>query len=362
MENVLNEQLKTMRRRRLYDGSQTIRDMSGEVLLEGRVDPSLYYEKFGIPETFLNDKTVLVLGCGAGAVCFDMVRRGAAKVYGIEKDPQLIEGHGEICEIIKPLSPILVIKANFNNVATMTMSLTEVENFPAKFDYVFCLTLLENVQYPANLVKWIGGVTSECAYFEVIDGKQNETLVNGPVNSWRPTKDAFTRVMKKLGGFGEVSYVGEGKAKGRNLYVATRPSDVSPVVNIKIEAEKKIEPVKPYVAAPAPAIETRIETMVRSGATFAHLETKDGVIREASRKYDVAREKKIDAVVLPGMDDPLTDVADIAHTEQLGDVFTGEELAQEIEDYSDLSLSEGEAVAVVNDIQPRKKLKKRGDK
>lgn len=358
MEEVLKEQLKVMRRRRLYDGAQTIRDMDGNVLLEGRVDPSDYYAKFGVPAD-LSGKTVLVLGCGAGAVCFDMVWRGASKVYGIEKDPQLIEGHAEICEIIKPSSPILVIKADLNNVEIMTVGGRSAEDFPLKFDYVFCLTLLENVQFPAQLMKWIGGVTAECAYFEIIDGKQKDPPGKGPVNSWRPVKDVFVGVAKDLGGFGEVVDVGEGKAKGRSLYVASVPNRNNVVSKIQVEVERKPEPVKDSVSSPAPLIEVRKEGMIRSGATFVHVETLESVLCETEKRYEVARDKRVDAVDLPEMDEPVTGIADIVPGELSGEAFSEE---APVEESSQDTVAGEDDGTVTTAAQPRKKLKKRGDK
>lgn len=83
----------------------------------------------------LTGKTVLDLGCNHGFFCFEAIRRGAARVVGIDHSPDIIRKARLLADAIGSAVDFQVRDVN-------TMALRET------FDYILCLNLLHHLDNP----------------------------------------------------------------------------------------------------------------------------------------------------------------------------------------------------------------------
>ncbi|MCB1378330.1 MAG: methyltransferase domain-containing protein [Alphaproteobacteria bacterium] len=83
----------------------------------------------------LTGKTVLDLGCNHGFFCFEAVKRGAARVVGIDYSPEIIRR-------AKLLAEAMGVTVEFEVRDINHQPITE------RFDYVLCLNLLHHLDDP----------------------------------------------------------------------------------------------------------------------------------------------------------------------------------------------------------------------
>lgn len=102
----------------------------------------------------LTGKTVLDLGCSYGFFCFEAKRRGAARVVGLDVDPDVIRK-------ARILASILGLEVEFR-----TLDI-EVEPIADRFDYVLSLNLLHHMRDPIAMVTTLGAIVREKLVLEI---------------------------------------------------------------------------------------------------------------------------------------------------------------------------------------------------
>ena len=108
----------------------------------------------------LRDCTVLHVGCDAGALCLEALRRGASRAVGVDLDPDRIN-------LARSYASLAELKAEFE---IMDVS----ERLPAgRFDVVVCSDLNRYLD-PAALLDRLGRITDECLVVEFESHRSND--------------------------------------------------------------------------------------------------------------------------------------------------------------------------------------------
>ncbi|MFA5033363.1 MAG: class I SAM-dependent methyltransferase [bacterium] len=92
-------------------------------------------------------KTVLDIGCGDGALCIDIARKGAKKVIGIDTNKAMIEfAEGNLDQNFPELKHIIEFRAT---------SIAELPNETSGFDIITSKSAFEHILDPAECLKEI---------------------------------------------------------------------------------------------------------------------------------------------------------------------------------------------------------------
>lgn len=102
----------------------------------------------------LAGRSVLDLGCNHGFFCFEAKKRGAARVVGIDVDPENVRK-------ARLLADCLGLEVEFR--------LADIEREPPqeRFDYVLCLNLLHHLRDPIGVLDRLVRLTRERLVFEL---------------------------------------------------------------------------------------------------------------------------------------------------------------------------------------------------
>jgi 2-polyprenyl-3-methyl-5-hydroxy-6-metoxy-1,4-benzoquinol methylase len=164
----------------------------------GRRDPKARLDQFGIDFT---DKTVLDIGCNAGAISFEAFNRGASKVTGIELLMPRVSAARSIANFAGIDDKVWFHQRNFDKTA-----------IGVKYDIVCAFAVDHQTQQPESFYRKLFNATGDTLLFE--SSKQPE------FRGW---------CMQQLGeaGFGYVKYIGESSAsdkkhRSRMCYIAKR--------------------------------------------------------------------------------------------------------------------------------------------
>ena len=102
----------------------------------------------------MTGKSVLDLGCNSGYFCFEALRRGAARVVGVDHSATAIRG-------ARKLADCLGVEADFQVRDWNKDPLTE------RFDYVLCLNVLHHLDNPLLVIDQLIAATREKLVMEL---------------------------------------------------------------------------------------------------------------------------------------------------------------------------------------------------
>jgi 2-polyprenyl-3-methyl-5-hydroxy-6-metoxy-1,4-benzoquinol methylase len=105
------------------------------------------------PES-LKGKSVLDIGCNNGFFCYEAARRGAARVVGLDVEPDMIRKN-------RVLADVLGVDVEFK-VADL-----DREKIVESFDYVLCLNVLHHLRYPLYTLDNLAEITRERLVLEM---------------------------------------------------------------------------------------------------------------------------------------------------------------------------------------------------
>jgi SAM-dependent methyltransferase len=105
------------------------------------------------PES-LKGKSVLDLGCNNGFFCYEAARRGAARVVGLDVEPDMIRKN-------RILADVLGLDVEFKVIDLDRERLVE------PFDYVLCLNVLHHLRYPLYTLDNLAAITQEKLVLEM---------------------------------------------------------------------------------------------------------------------------------------------------------------------------------------------------
>lgn len=140
---------------------QTIRFPDGFVLKGGRVENR--FDLFDLPAD-LSDHAVLDIGCSTGAVAIECKKRGASRVLGLDKNPDIIEC---ALEIARHLDLAIAYEA-------FDLAKDEINE---DFDYVFMLNVFQHVDEKTAIrsLRTVDRITRKAFYFEApVEGDRFE--------------------------------------------------------------------------------------------------------------------------------------------------------------------------------------------
>ncbi len=134
---------------------------------EAQRNNSKRFEKFKLGDKDLNNKTVLDLGSNTGGVIFHMQRYSPKKCIGIEYDQDKVNIANKITAF-----------TSLKNVAFMHSDIDNIsfDDFPEKFDIVFCLSINAHVKNKGKLIKTLGRLTGKLLIFEGNEGTNIEAV------------------------------------------------------------------------------------------------------------------------------------------------------------------------------------------
>lgn len=102
----------------------------------------------------LKGKSVLDLGCNNGFFCYEAARRGAARVVGLDVEPDMIRKN-------RILADVLGLDVEFNVIDL------DRERLMESFDYVLCLNVLHHLRYPFYTLDNLAAITQEKLVLEM---------------------------------------------------------------------------------------------------------------------------------------------------------------------------------------------------
>jgi hypothetical protein len=222
-----------------------------EVELPGASDPDAYLtklrNKFGLD---LTDKRCLVVGAGNGGLCAALMNLGAKEVVAAEDRDRF---HGALDEVISLLGSL----HEFNPLTYRSWPSTGCEGSLGQFDLIFFPESLEECRVPCETLETICRLlTSDGALFvEVQHGGQ--AVLKDPVNSFRPSEEAFEAMLKEITGHEPLGKI-RGRAQNRFIYKTARTHQIGrakakpPAPLPTMPKEKKPSAPPPPPAPPAP--------------------------------------------------------------------------------------------------------------
>ena len=186
-----------------------------EVELPGPSDPAAYLANFQTKtKTSFAGARCLVVGAGNGGLCAALLNLGAKEVVAADDRDRF---HAALDEVIRLLSSL----HEFDPLTYRSWPSSGCEKSLGQFDLIFFPESLEECREPCETLETVCRLlTPEGALFvEVHHGAQY--VIKDPVNSFRPTEDAFVAMMKQITG-SEPLFTLPGRAGNRKIHVISR--------------------------------------------------------------------------------------------------------------------------------------------
>jgi tRNA (mo5U34)-methyltransferase len=126
--------------------------------------PSSFWQHFqhAVP-TDLSGQSVLDIGCNAGFYCFEMKRRGAARVLGVDHDPEYLAQAAFARE-----------QLGFFDVELRQMEVYDLDQLGEQFDFVLFMGVFYHLRHPLYALEKVAGLVRGRLLFQTMERGSRE--------------------------------------------------------------------------------------------------------------------------------------------------------------------------------------------
>lgn len=287
LANLSEQQVKNFSRSSVYqfgDSTSFIIPLSDTLWLPGKTNPGTYLNFMGVPKEISG--TVGVVCPANGGLVTELARRGAKKVITFEPRPRFMAG----------LKGVLELFSRVNDTPIEVRNCWPTDEFSNECDLIVWSEGLDESNSPErHLTAILASLTKDGSlYMEVTHGSQDFPQTR--INSWRPTSDAFERLIAEINDGNNPEKLSQGRAQNTQFWRV----DNSVLVILDEEDVKPKAPKKKPAAKKAPAKKAPAKKKAAKKAKKAPAKKKAAPKKDPAKKAaKKAAPKTPPAMVLP---------------------------------------------------------------